>query len=33
MQTRQVMEKNLVTVPFHASIQEAAAKMKQYNVG
>ncbi|MCL5237915.1 MAG: CBS domain-containing protein [Nitrospirae bacterium] len=33
MQTRQVMEKNLVTVPFHASIQEAAAKMKQYNIG
>ncbi len=33
MQTRQVMNKNLITVPFHTPVQEAAAKMKQYNVG
>ena len=33
MQTRQVMEKSLVTVPFHTSVQEAASKMKQHNVG
>ncbi|HEX8948737.1 MAG TPA: CBS domain-containing protein [Dissulfurispiraceae bacterium] len=33
MQTRQVMNKNLITVPFHTPVQEAAAKMKQHNIG
>ncbi|MBZ0156787.1 MAG: CBS domain-containing protein [Alphaproteobacteria bacterium] len=33
MLARQIMQKNLVTVPFKSSVQEAAAKMKEHNVG
>ncbi|MFO0752609.1 MAG: CBS domain-containing protein [Thermodesulfovibrionales bacterium] len=33
MLARQIMQKNLVTIPFKSSVQEAASKMKEHNVG
>lgn len=33
MLVRQIMQKNLITVSFHSSVQEAASKMKQNNIG
>ncbi|MCC6347347.1 MAG: CBS domain-containing protein [Nitrospirales bacterium] len=33
MLARQIMQKNVITVPFKSSVQEAASKMKEHNVG